>query len=194
MENNTETKPMPKWLIYNLFILKFILGLGLIYWTIYMTLQSDVGKDEDNAFLSSYHDVDRNFNDIVKANQNFELKYNVKFDFNNQTLVGLSYSDIFLAQRAIQERKIRKHILKVGENSFTVLVQDKSGNIVKNKIVDMLITKSTNHTEDVKLLFTNVDNKKFNIESIGYWNITGTILIGNDKGTFYIKTNAKDYD
>ncbi len=53
MENNTQNKPMPKWLIYSLFIIKFLLGLGLIYWTIYVTLQSNVGEDDDHAFLST---------------------------------------------------------------------------------------------------------------------------------------------
>jgi len=49
--NKEEKKPMPKWLIYTLFIGKFGLSLALIWWTVYMTLQSDVGKDDDNAFL-----------------------------------------------------------------------------------------------------------------------------------------------
>jgi hypothetical protein len=192
MVNNIEKKPMPKWLIYNLFILKFILGLGLIYWTIYMTLQSDVGEDDDNAFLSTYHNVDTNFNKIINSNKLFESKYNIKFDFNDEMIVGLSYKDVYLSQRAIQDRKIRKNILKVGNNSFTVSVQDKNGNEIKNKKINILITKSTNHKEDVTLDFNRFDTKEFKINSIGYWNITGTVEVDGIKGTFYIKTNAKN--
>lgn len=193
MKNNTEKKPMPKWLIYSLFLLKFVLGLGLIYWTIYMTMQSDVGADDDNAFLSTYHNVDRDFNQIITNNNLFESKYNLKFEINNETIVGLSYNDIYLSQRVIAERKIRKNILKVGDNIFTVKVQDKNGNEIKNKNINVLVTKTTNHLEDVKLEFSNDDIKKFKIKSKGYWNITGTVEVDGIKGTFYIKTNAKNH-
>jgi uncharacterized protein YwbE len=192
MANNTkESKPMPKWLIYSLFILKFLLGLYLIYWTVYMTFQSDVGQDDDNAFLNTYHEIDRGFNDIVKNNNNFAAKYNIKFNFNGEEIIGLSYDDVFLAQRAIKNRNIRKNVLKVGTNKFTVQVQDKKGNEIKNKTVDILVTKSTNHLEDIKLKFINEDAKTFQIKSKGYWNITGTVEVDGLKGSFYIKTNAK---
>ena len=127
MANNIEKKPMAKWLIYSLFIIKFIIGLLLIWWTVYMTLLSDVGEDEDNAFLSSYHTVDRDFNQIIKDNQLFNSKYNIKFQFNDEIILGLSYQDMFLGQRSIQKRKTRKNILKVGKNIFNIQVQDKNG-------------------------------------------------------------------
>ena len=184
-------KPMGKPLLYSLFILKFVLGLGLIYWTIYMTLKSDVGQDDDNAFLSTYHDVDMNFNKILSQNAEFDNKYNIKFQFNNETIIGLSHKDVFLGQRVIQERKTRKNIIKVGDNKFFILVQDKNGNEIKNKKVEILVTKNTTHTEDVKLLFNNEDTKEFKVNSKGYWNITGTIEVDGSKGSFYIKTNAK---
>lgn len=182
---------MPKWLIYSLFILKFILGLALIYWTVYMTLQSDVGKDDDNAFLSDYHQVDKDFNKMVAQNNSFESKYNIKFVLNDEQIVGLSYDDVFLSQRVIKDRKIRKNILKIGKNSFTILVQDKDGNNIKDKKIDILVTKAVTHEYDVKLNFKNEDTKEFDITSIGYWNITGTVEVSNEKGHFFIKTNAK---
>ena len=187
----TEHKPMPKWLIYGLFILKFLLGLYLIYWTVYMTMQTDTGKDVDNAFLSTYHKVDSNFNNIVVQNKQFEEKYNIKFKFNDEEIIGLSYDDIFLSQRGIKQRDIRKNILKVGTNKFTVLVQDKQGNKVESKTIEMLITKAINHLEDVKLSYKNEDTKEFEIKSMGYWNITGKVKVGDEIGSFYIKTNAK---
>ena len=193
MENNintTHNKPMPKWLIYSLFILKFIIGLVLIYWTIYMTMQSDVGADEDNAFLSTYHNVDRDMNKMIIGNNLFNSKYNIKFQFNDEEIIGLTYNDVYLSQRVIAKRTIRKNILKVGDNSFTIDIQDKNGNTIKNKLIEILVTKTTNHLEDVKLSFKNEDRKDFQIKSIGYWNITGTVEVNGDIGTFYIKTNA----
>jgi len=192
MENRVEAKPMSKWLIYSLFILKFLLGLYLIYWTVYMTLQSDVGTDNDNAFLSNYHAVDDNYNQMTIDNAKFASKYNIKFDLNGHEIVGLSYEDIFLPQRSVQERKTRKNILKVGENNFNVLVQDKAGNMVKDAKIKMLVTRATNHTQDVHLDFLEGNKQKFTIQSKGYWNITGTVEVGDDIGRFYIKTNAAE--
>ena len=193
MENKKETKPMPKWLIYTLFILKFVFGLVLIWWTIYMTFQSDVGQDDDNAFLSSYHDVDDNYNKLMKETNEFNSKYNVKFIFNKEEIYGLSHQDVYLSQRVIQERKTRKNIINVGKNIFSIYIQDKNGNAIKESKIEILVTKNTNHKEDVKLLFINEETKTFDIKSKGYWNITGTVEVNGSKGYFYIKTNGKKH-
>lgn len=186
-----DKRLMKKEYVYTLFILKFLLGVYLIYWTIAMTLSSDVGKDEDQAFLSTYHNVDDNFNNMSVLNQKFSDKYNIKFDFNGTEVIGLSIDDVFLAQRAIQQRETRKDMIHIGNNSFTVLIQDKNGNTIQDKKIHMLVTKNTTHAEDVKIEFKNEDTKSFEIGSIGYWNITGTVEVNDDKGFFYIKTNAK---
>jgi len=191
MENKKENKPMSKWLIYSLFILKFFLGLALIWWTVYMTLQSDVGKDDDNAFLSSYHDIDNNYNKLVENNNKFNAKYNVKFVFNGQEIYGISHEDVYFSQRVLKERKTRKDMINVGKNIFSVYIQDKNGNPITKSTIEILVTKNTTHTEDVRLKFTNEQSKTFDIKSLGYWNITGAVTIDGLKGTFYIKTNAK---
>ncbi|MDC0933735.1 hypothetical protein OAR97_07775 [Arcobacteraceae bacterium] len=193
MESKQEKKPMPKWLIYTLFILKFVLGLALIWWTVYMTFQSDVGKDDDNAFLSDYHHIDDNYNKLMEQNNEFNSKYNVKFVFNDEVILGLTHQDVYLSQRVIQERKIRKDIINVGANKFSVYIQDKAGNIVTTNNIEILVTKNTTHTEDVKLHFVNEDTKTFTIKSKGYWNITGTVETNGSKGYFYIKTNGKKH-
>ena len=193
MANKEEKKPMPKWLVYTLFIAKFGLSLLLIWWTVYMTLQSDVGSDDDNAFLSTYKDMDDNYNKIVEQNNEFNTKYNVKFVFNKEIIYGLTQSDVYLSQRVIQDRKIRKDIINVGENKFSVFVQDKEGNKIKNTTINILVTKNTTHAEDVKLHFVNEDTKTFQIGSKGYWNITGSVEVNGSKGYFYIKTNGKKH-
>jgi len=190
MDNQKEYKPMPKWLIYSLFILKFLLGLALIWWTVYMTLQSDVGKDNDNAFLSNYHNIDDNYNKIIDENNKFSTKYNVLFTINEEKIIGLTVNDIYLSQRMMKERKVRKNMLKVGKNNLSVIIQDKNGNIIKDKTVNILVTKNTTHEEDVNLEYINEDSKSFEITSKGYWNITGTVQTNGSKGSFYIKTNA----
>jgi len=193
MVTEEEKKPMPKWLIYTLFILKFVSGLGLIFWTVYMTLQSDVGQDDDNAFLSNYHNIDDNYNKIIEQNHEFNSKYDVKFVFNKEEIYGLTHQDVYLSQRAIQDRKIRKDIINVGENKFSVYIQDKDGNKILNNNIEILVTKNTTHKEDVKLYFKNETSKTFEIGSKGYWNITGKVEVNGSTGYFYIKTNGKKH-
>jgi|GEM_PF-455658 len=193
MENKVENKPMAKWLIYTLFILKFLLSLALIYWTVYMTFQSDVGQDDDNAFLSSYHNIDDNYNKMINETHIFNTKYNVKLVFNNEVIYGLDHVDVYFSQRVIQKRKTRKDILNVGENNFSILIQDKDGNKITKSKAEILVTKNTNHIEDVKLHFNNEETKTFKIGSKGYWNITGTVEVDGLKGYFYIKTNGKKH-
>jgi len=182
---------MRKEYVYALFTLKFVASISLIYWTVATVLESDVGKDADDAFLTTYHKVDKNYNNMIISNQIFSNKYNIKFIFNNQAIQGISLKDIYLGQRSIQKRKKRKNMLKVGENKITILVEDKKGDVISNKIVDMMITKNNTHTQDVKLKYQNKDTKSFIIQSQGYWNIDGTVEVQGDKGFFYIKTNAK---
>jgi hypothetical protein len=191
MASKYDPNLMLKEYVYALFIIKFLLGIALIYWTIATTLGSDVGKDDDNAFLSTYKDVDFNFNQINESNKEFESKYNIKFDFNGHEIIGLTKEDVFLAQRAIQARKTRKDMVLVGENKFSVYIQDKLGNKVEPDNIEMLVTKNTNHEEDVKLQFDDSNTQTFELHSIGYWNITGVVEVDGTKGYFYIKTNAK---
>jgi hypothetical protein len=186
------SKPMSKPLLYGIFIVKFLFGLALIWWTIWMTLSSDVGEDEDNAFLSTYHNVDDNFNNMITQNNSFEQRYNLKFYLNDELIEGLTLQDVFLAQRAINQRKIRKDILKVGENKFSyTLTTKENGKKLNNVNLSMLVTMATTHQYDKKLEFENTNLETFNINKQGYWNITGTIEVNDHKGYFFIKTNAR---
>ncbi len=184
------SKPMSKPLLYGIFIIKFLFGLGLIIWTVMMTLSSDVGQDDDNAFLSTYHKVDDNFNQMTVDNTNFGNKYNVKLVLNDEVIYGLDMQDVFLAQRAIKLRKNRKNILKVGKNNFKYEVQTKDGIEIKNAKLTMLVTMTTSHKYDKKLEFKS-DTEIFQLSKEGYWNITGTIEVADNKGYFFIKTNAR---
>jgi hypothetical protein len=191
MASKYDPNLMRKEYVYALFIIKFLLGLALIYWTIATTMSSDVGTDDDNAFLSTYKDVDFNFNKIHQSNQEFSKKYNIKFDFNGYEIVGLSIEDVFLAQRAIQARETRKDMLQIGQNNFAVYIQDKQGNEINSKDVKILISRATNNEQNINLKLSNEDTTSFQLDALGGWNITGTVEVGEDIGYFYIKTNAK---
>ena len=180
---------MNKPTLYTIFILKFLFSLSLIWWTITMTFKADVGQDDDNAFLTTYHDVDENFNNMIASNIKFNKKYNTTLYLNNTIIKSIDVKDAFLGQRNIQDRINKKGILKLGINKFSYTITSKN-EIVKNVDMNILITKTTNHLADKKLKFKNSNIKTFNVSIKGYWNIIGTIKIGDDKGYFFIKTNA----
>ena len=62
---------------------------------------------------------------------------------------------------------------------------------IDNAKVDILVTMPTNHLYDKKLEYKNTTEEIFEIAKKGYWNITGTIEVANNKGYFFIKTNAR---
>jgi len=177
--------------IYIKIAIIFFFTLGMIIWTIMETAKAGVGLDDDNAFLSTYHDVDRNFNQMTIDNMRFSNNYDIEFDFNGNIVKGLTVEDVFLSQRVIKQRTLRKDMIHQGENIFKVKVYDRNKNLVQNVTVDMMVTKSTTHDFDTKLVFKNDDRKTFDVNSVGFWNITGTVTIGEIKGYFYIKTNVK---
>ena len=182
---------MTKPVLYSIFVIKFLFGLSLIIWTIYKTFQANIENDIDNAFLSSYHNVDENYNKMVINNQRLNHKYNIKFKFNNHVVHGVTVKDVFLSQRAIFDRKIRKSILKPGVNNFKVdVLSNETNNKVSAKI-NMLVTMATTHDYDKHFEFQDGENYKFDLKQIGFWNITGTILIDDVEGYFFIKTDAK---
>ncbi|XPV82171.1 MAG: hypothetical protein ACNI22_16750 [Halarcobacter sp.] len=64
------------------FIGIFSFTFGMIVWTIYSAVNTPVHEDE--TFLKSYHELDEDFNDIVKSNQQFLSKYNFKIYINKK--------------------------------------------------------------------------------------------------------------
>lgn len=166
----------------------------MIVWTIYSTAQVPIHKDK--SFLSTYHDVDRDYNKIVLSNVEFEKKYDFKIYINNKEF-GLDYKDMFLAQRAIELKSNHKDIFKVSENSIKVLVTNRnSGEVVDGLDVKLQITVPTNDSNIInlssdKFTFNNGEYiSSFTLPYKGNWNITGRFTIDQDIGYFYIKSNA----
>jgi hypothetical protein len=183
---------MSKRTLYAIFIGKFLFSIALIAWTITMTLGAGVGKDNDNTFMSYYHDVDDNFNNIMINNQNFQAKYTVDLKINSFVVNELTYDDIYLSQRVIQNRKTRKDILQLGENNITITIKDKlTQKEIKNIEAKVLFTMPSTHDFNQEVNLTSSgETKALQLGKKSYWNIMGKINVGNDTGNFYIKTNA----
>lgn len=189
----SKKKVLSKRTIYTIFLAKFMFSLALIAWTITITVGAGVGLDDDNTFLSTYHNVDDNYNKIVANNDNFNKKYNTKLIVNGEDIGILTYDDIFLSQRVIKARKIRKDILKLNNNKINFIVTDKLTNkIVENIDATIVFTMPSSHEFDKTIKISTSNSKtEVNIGKRSYWNIMGITKINNDKGYFFLKTNAK---
>jgi hypothetical protein len=186
-------KPLTKRTIYTIFLAKFAFSLALIFWTIKMTLGAGVGLDDDNTFMSSYHNIDDNYNKIVAQNDKFNEKYLYSLAINGVDIGELNYKDIYLSQRVIKKRTNRKNILTLNDNTLVLTVIDKkSKEIIKNIDATIVFTMPSSHSLDETIKITQA-NKQYNvnIKKITYWNIMGSVKVDNFEGHFYIKTNAK---
>ncbi len=183
---------MSKRTLYAIFIGKFLFSITLIAWTIFMTLGAGVGKDNDNTFMEYYHDVDANFNKIMASNDRFSTKYDVAIKINDYVLNDLAYSDIYLSQRVINDRKEKKNILSTRSNSVSIIVKEKSTQkIVDNINAKILFTMPSTHQFNKELdLPKSNEIKTVSLDKKSYWNIMGSIQIGDHIGKFYLKTNA----
>ncbi|PLY04291.1 MAG: hypothetical protein C0625_16540 [Arcobacter sp.] len=177
-----------------LFISIFSFTFGMIVWTISSAVKVPVNEDE--AFLKSYHELDRGFNDVISSNTKFLDKYNFNIKINKNDF-GLVLSDMFLSQRVMEEKSKHKNTFINGKNSITILIKDKkSGKKIDNAELLFRISRPTNHNNTMD--FKNEDFKIVNNGYIldlelplkGNWNATGSFKVGDDTGYFYIKSNA----
>ena len=188
-----KKKGLSKRTIYTIFIGKFIFSLALIFWTITMVLDAGVGLDDDNTFMSTYHQVDDNYNKIAAQNNIFNKKYSIKLIINQKDIGKVSYDDIYMSQRVIKHRKDKKNILKIDENIVKIIIIDKkTKKSIKDIDAKITFTMPSTHKYDTTIQIQNSNQEvKFNIAKKSYWNIMGEVKIKDDQGYFFIKTNAK---
>ena len=174
-----------------LFIAIFGFTFSMIVWTIVSAVNTPV--HEDKSFLSTYHNVDGDFNDIVASNERFSNKYNIKIKINDKVFDKLLINDVFLSQRVIDDKSTHKDIFKKGSNSINFELNDKNGLAVNNAKINFKVTRTTNSYSDIDINNNENGNYSFAFELVkeGNWNITGTIDTSDgEKGYFYIKSNA----
>ena len=182
---------------YHLWLLFFFAIFGftfsMIIWTVKSAVETPVY--EDKSFMSSYHDVDDNFNKIILENHEFNSRYDTKVTINGRT-VGMEMSDLLYGQRSLEKKSKNQEMLLLGENAISVTITDKKSNaIVNDANVSFQITRAIEDMYDINLnqfeLADGVYSSTAKIEMIGYWNIIGKIMIGGDTGYLYIKTKTK---
>jgi hypothetical protein len=178
-----------------LFIGIFGFTFSMIIWTIIST--SGARIEPDQSFNSSYHKIDRGYNDIYKSTQKFKSKYNIKVILNKQDK-EYSLKDAFVSARELErdiDKNNRKSILHVGNNNLVFVITDKKYRTVKNVKFDIIVMNNTDTKENMNLnKFNSRDGyykTTFNIPHKGRWNITGYIEIDGVKGYYFYKDMIK---
>ncbi|SFV55389.1 Putative lipoprotein [hydrothermal vent metagenome] len=175
---------------YHLWLLFFFAIFGFTFSMIVWTVKSAVNTPvyEDRSFMTSYHDVDDNFNQMIAENQKFNSKYKTKVTINNR-IVGMEVSDIIYGQRSLKKKSKNQEMLVLGDNSISVTIIDKKSNTsIQDANISFQITRAIEDMHDINL---NGYSSSAKIDIKGNWNIIGKIVIGNDTGYLYIKTSTK---
>ncbi len=184
-------KKLNLWPLFFVGIFSFV--FAMIIWTIVQS--SKIPINEDHSFLKKYQDVDATYDDIINANKKFLEKYNFTLRINEHTL-PLTLEDIKYSQRVLEKISTHKDLLKVGNNSFTIIVEDLKTKKSQDAVINLKIEKSINKDNDISINNSNFKNENgnftstVNIKDVNNWHITGTIKVNDETGYIFIKTNA----
>ena len=133
-------------------------------WTIKIALDNPV--EMDTFYMEKYQKVDQNINEIIEL----QTKFDAAFD--------LSYST---------EQFV------MGQNTMTLKLTDKSGKVVNNATITMMLSRPETNKDNKQMKPSNVENGlytfgPFDIQKPGRWQILSKIEMGEFKG--YHKSEA----
>jgi len=166
----------------------------MIVWTISSAIKTPVHEDE--SFLISYHNLDKNFNKILEANAEFLETYDFILSINKKELL-LDLQDVYYSQRVLDKKSLHKDLYKVGENSLLIYVINKKTKKKESITLNFRLSRATNNYSNID--FSNASLEKsdntystiLKIKKAGNLNITGSVETKNGKkGYFFIKSNA----
>jgi hypothetical protein len=174
-----------------LFIGIFGFTFSMIIWTVISTSKAHIV--EDQSFNSSYHKIDRGYNEIYNSTQKFKSKYNIKIVLNKKN-IPFELKDAFVSARELKQ-KIKKNkratILHTNNNNISFFITDKKYRPINNAKFDMLVMNNINQKENINLTkFNSRDGyykTTFSIPHQGRWSITGNIEVDGIKGYFFFK-------
>ncbi len=133
-------------------------------WTIKIALDNPV--EMDTFYMEKYQKVDQNINEIIEL----QTKFDAAFD--------LSYST---------EQFV------MGQNTMTLKLTDKSGKVVNNANITMMLSRPETNKDNKQMKPSKVENGlytfgPFDIQKPGRWQILSKIEMGEFKG--YHKSEA----
>ena len=144
----------------------FVVLLGA--WTIRETTLANI--TQSNSYMSNYHKVDDNMNDIIIAKINFDKKYNLKLSQN-----GIGKKAPFMEYK----------------------ITDKQNNPVKKVQMELLLSRPSDDVKDIiiKKVMSSNDGvyrfKDLNITKPGRWDVILKVSIGKDYRYLNLKTDTR---
>lgn len=135
--------------------------------TVIVAVKNPVQMDNDH--ISAYKHVDRNINDIINNNIDFQKSYQIKF-------VNSDFA------------------LKDFKPLFKVL--DKKGNSVKDAKFEVLFTRPNEVVHDIMAKYDRFNNDLYTFMPItfplkGRWNVFVNVTVGEKRGYLRLKLDSR---
>ena len=137
-------------------ILGFLaIGITLGYWTIKNTISLPV--HESNQYMQKYQNADKDANEIIQAESNFDAKYSVEIS-------GLESSDF---KPKHLKRKPHKYYKLNSINNIKFIVKSKDGSSLKDLKLVAVLTRPQTELDDVAIKNITTDgNGVFEIKGL----------------------------
>ncbi len=150
--------------------LSFVLIIALIIGTIIVAGNNKV-EDSDN-YMSNYHYVDKNYNEIIKAEIAFNSSYNLEYE---------------------------RQVLKEEGCDVVFTLRDKAGQPVNDAKMKIVVTRPNTHEFNKELNAPKIENGQYRFEGItlekpGRWNILAHVQVNDDYRYCEIKTGTRMQD
>lgn len=176
--------------MYLMMFIVAILAIGLFVF-LYIAI-TKVPTHSENTFMGKYSKIDKTYNKIHAAQKAFNNKYSFMYVFERIS------DEIIKNDKANKKTSSFSHGFRIGKNSFSFYVLDKSNNKpIKADKVQVLLTRyeSDSLDQDLGAKITH-ENGSYNIKDIeiktpGRWKLIVRVQIKDDVGIFEQGTFAK---
>ena len=133
-------------------------------WTIKIALDNPV--EMDTFYMEKYQKVDQTINEIIELQTKFDAAFNLTYSTEQFT---------------------------IGQNSITLKLTDKSGKIINDANIIMMLSRPETNKDNKQMKASKVENGlytfgPFDIQKPGRWQILSKIEMGDFKG--YHKNEA----
>lgn len=122
--------------------------------------------------MQSYHEYDKNANDIINAKIAFDQKYTISF----------------LSPQITEHGSV-----------LVYQVTDKSGNAVNDAAFEVVMTRPDNTNNDVNVTLSDVSDGKYTFNTVnlplsGRWDILAKVTVGSDQRYYNHKADTRSPD
>lgn len=141
--------------------------IALSVGTIIFALQNPVQLDND--YNSKYREIDKNINDIIEANIEFNKHYKLSYVKHPLKLKGtlIAYTLTPLKHKAVKDVKIEAVLTRPNEvnNNIILTFKDKGNGLYEADLVDLPLE--------------------------GRWNLFATVTVGDKKGFLRLRLDSR---